>query len=180
MGKRAESDWLRRYGNPGPHLAKLADPPPWFSSELREIWIETIAAAPPGLLAEIDRDLFVSHAIAIDVHRRLAQRHSEGSFGSEFEKRLREAAAELRRTAQALSLRPYDRLRVSLPAEKEPAAGNDVWGQLRRFPTVSNPHARFDVILPSGKRISGEKLAPQGKAPVSPPRGGRRPADGQS
>jgi hypothetical protein len=142
------ADHRRRYGEPGPGsaLPPLSEPPAWFSTDLLAIWDQTIAAAPPGLLAAIDHANLVAYVAAVDMHQRLMrQAVQRGNLSGDIERRLRLAGAEVGRAAKILGLVPHDRLRLNLspsPSAPEPQDKDDPWASLRRFPVISGGSKR--------------------------------------
>jgi hypothetical protein len=92
-GPRAERDWIRRYGDPGPAMPPLKDPPDFFEEELRLLWISTLQAAPPGLLTLVDGELFLAHIVAMLSPARQA------AFAGAFQRGVPKAAARCCRRA---------------------------------------------------------------------------------
>jgi hypothetical protein len=136
---KAAIDHRRRYGTAtAPVLSSpLHDPPAWFTPSLTEIWHNTIAAAAPGALAAIDCHNLAVYCVAVETHRRLAQRLiGEGDPSVELERRVRLAGVELGRSAKALALLPVDRSKIPVTPPVEP-----------------DEFAQFDTILPDGSRV---------------------------
>lgn len=110
-------------------LAALS-PPEWFGPELQAIWMRLLEAMPRRLLGAIDRDLLAVLVEATDRHARssTALREAEAAPPTEasaeaiahLTKRVRQAGADVRQTAQALGITPAARQRISVaPAPPE-------------------------------------------------------------
>lgn len=49
--------------------ARLVDPPDWFSEGQRQLWTDTLACAPIGMLRRIDGSALSAWVVAADLHR---------------------------------------------------------------------------------------------------------------
>ncbi len=63
------SDQPRNPFEPQP-TGDLAEPPVYFSEDQREIWQQALAAAPPGLLKQVDSSVLETWTVALSLQRR--------------------------------------------------------------------------------------------------------------
>jgi hypothetical protein len=137
--QHAVADHLRRYGAPLiENTAPMPGPPAWFSRELKDIFIATLAGAPPGLLRAGDFENLVTLANAVLVHRHVAQEmwaqapDASPQEREALERRLRFASSAVGRISKTLGLTPPERARIGLPV----ATDKDTSDQWTPFPTV--------------------------------------------
>lgn len=78
-GRKPKPTWLKVVGgNPGKRplnedepiaTGDLAAPPDWLTETQRQVWVEAVNNAPPGLLRGIDESVFLVWVVAKDLHR---------------------------------------------------------------------------------------------------------------
>jgi hypothetical protein len=113
------------------NTATIPPPPAWFSRELKEVFLATIASAPPGLLRAGDFENLVTLASAVVMHRQVAQEalNRDPDAGPKereiLERRLRMASAAVGRISKTLGLTPPERARIGLTAAKESDKGGE-------------------------------------------------------
>lgn len=79
MARRPKPSYLRVLeGNPGKRpvnheepvpIGDLPPPPHWMSDRQKELWRQTVAELPKGLLKDIDASIFTGWVVATDMHR---------------------------------------------------------------------------------------------------------------
>jgi phage terminase small subunit len=144
--------WRRRQGlepRPGAVSGAPAAPlthahvPAWLSPRQRELWLQTVLAAPAGLLLPIDAPLVAAYCVELDIFEEAERRRAaadDAKITLEYTRIVRQTAGSLVQLAAALCLTPPTRAKVAPPPQPkgEPvaAAEDKAWAMLRRFPTV--------------------------------------------
>ena len=150
----------RRTAEPTPKGA-LGKPPDWLSPGARQAWNYALRNAPPGLLTRLDAGVLAVWAAAEDRLRTAVQnqalldarsldppllvKNASGALvRSPYVDVITSAGRQILQCADRLGFSPVARPRIELEPElpASPAAGDDGWGQLRRFPVYDGGKAK--------------------------------------
>jgi phage terminase small subunit len=85
-GRKPKPTLLKKlHGNPGQRklnerepqpTTPLADPPPDFNADMREIWQYALQNAPPGLLRGLDRSVLAAWVVACSIHTEAVRQYA--------------------------------------------------------------------------------------------------------
>lgn len=131
---------------------ELGAPSAWLDADVQTAWRRIVDAAPPDLLRAIDAPLIEALAVAMARHQRWATLLQDAWLRAPvdpqalamIDRQAHRAAGQIAVLATALGLPPTVRSRIALPS---PLAEPE------------NDFEKFDVILPSGKRIPYARAA---------------------
>jgi P27 family predicted phage terminase small subunit len=139
-GRKPKPSWLKIVtGNPGHRpinrdeptpVGDIVDPPTWFDDAQRAEWKEAIAAAPPGLLKQLDKSMLVVWVCAKVMHAFAAQQISKygqliktpvtgAPMQSPYVSILNRQAGVMMRAAAEMGFSPSSRSRVSIASKRK-------------------------------------------------------------
>lgn len=106
----------------------VGGPPDYMSKRQRDIWNETLAESPPGLLTGLDRVVLETWVLTCDIQRQAAEKlaatpmilkTSSGSVTqSPYVRILNQQAVKIKALAAELGFSPAARTRISIGAEE--------------------------------------------------------------
>jgi P27 family predicted phage terminase small subunit len=127
-------------------------PPRWLTRRQRAIWTDLMKRAPRGILRAIDRELVAVYCELVDRHQRAAAaqakldageglplvvRGAAGLAPSPYLRIMNQAALLMVRMQSEMGFSPAGRAILGQPEPpRAPAAGEDTWATLRRFPVI--------------------------------------------
>lgn len=132
---------------------KQAEPPDDMTESQRRIWGELLANVPPGMLADLDYQLFGNFVRLVDTRDRLVTAQNQLDQGktipfmvrgrggypiiSPIFKELMRTIDRMTRLAAELGFTPSSRTRISVdPGAGKEAPGPTGWGILKQFPVI--------------------------------------------
>jgi len=153
-GRKPKPNWLKVItGNPGHRPINEAEPipegdiveaPTWFTDAQKSEWEKAIAAAPPGLLKELDSSMLIVWVVAKVQHAEAAQQVAK--FGalirtpvtgapmqSPYVAIMNRQAALMMRAAAEMGFSPSSRSRVST-AQKRKGKSQTPFDDLKDLP----------------------------------------------
>jgi P27 family predicted phage terminase small subunit len=138
--------------------------PKWLSARQRAIWRDIVKRAPLGVLRPIDRELLAQYVELVDRHQRAAAAQAKLDAGDGLPLLIRgisglvpspylgimtRASSVMVRLAAEMGFTPSGRARLGQPeAPRAPAAGDDTWASLRRFPVIEGGKAETGDLTP--------------------------------
>ena len=124
-----------------------AKAPHWLLERQKRLWRQAVADAPP-VLRNIDRTLVTAFVLHADILVEIGKLQNKTGLvdgkgnPSVYLRLLRQHSEVLVTVGNQIGFSPAARIRLGQPAAIPPSAAEP-----------DNPHARFDVVLPTGQRI---------------------------